>query len=51
MPTPEWVVEQWPGSATVIAVRVKGSREGKPTDETRDYLGLAEILSPSHGEL
>jgi len=29
MPAPEWVVENWPGSATVIAVRGKGSRDGK----------------------
>lgn len=35
MPTPDWVVEQWPGSATIIAVRSHGSREGKPQDETR----------------
>jgi predicted transposase YbfD/YdcC len=38
MPAPEWVVENWPGSATVIAVRGKGSRDGKPTDETRYYV-------------
>ena len=29
MPAPEWVVENWPGSATVIAVRGKGIRDGK----------------------
>ncbi|MGL6134260.1 MAG: ISAs1 family transposase [Prochlorococcaceae cyanobacterium] len=38
MPAPEWVVEQWPGSATIIAVRSHGIREGKPTDETRYYV-------------
>lgn len=38
MPAPEWVVENWPGSATVIAVHGKGSRDGKPTDETRYYV-------------
>ena len=38
MPAPEWVVENWPGSETVIAVRGKGSRDGKPTDETRYYV-------------
>ena len=38
MPPPEWVVEQWPGSATVIAVRSRGIRDGKPTDETRYYV-------------
>jgi hypothetical protein len=38
MPAPEWVVENWPGSATVIAVRGKGIHDGKPTDETRYYV-------------
>ncbi len=38
MPAPEWVVENWPGSATVIAVRSKGKRNGKSIDETRDYI-------------
>jgi predicted transposase YbfD/YdcC len=38
MPAPEWVVENWPGSATVIAVRSKGRRGGKPIDETRYYV-------------
>ena len=38
MPPPEWVVEQWPGSATIIAVRSHGIRDGKPTDETRYYV-------------
>ena len=38
MPAPEWVVEQWPGSATVIAVRSHGTRDGRPTDETRYYV-------------
>ncbi|MCP9889433.1 ISAs1 family transposase [Cyanobium sp. ATX 6A2] len=37
MPAPEWV-EQWPGSATIIAVRSHGIRGGKPTDETRYYV-------------
>ena len=35
MPAPEWVVENWPSSATVVAVRSKAIRDGKPTDETR----------------
>jgi hypothetical protein len=30
MPAPDWVMEQWPGSATIIAVRSHGMREGKP---------------------
>ena len=38
MPAPEPVVEQWPGSATIIAVRSHGVRAGKPTDETRYYV-------------
>jgi hypothetical protein len=35
MPAPEWVMEQWPGSATIIAVRSHGILDGKPQDETR----------------
>jgi hypothetical protein len=31
-------MEQWPGSATIIAVRSQGSRAGRPTDETRYYV-------------
>lgn len=31
-------MEQWPGSATIIAVRSHGTREGKPQDETRYYV-------------
>ena len=31
-------MEQWPGSATIIAVRSHGIREGKPKDETRYYV-------------
>lgn len=38
MPAPDWVMEQWPGSATIIAVRSHGIREGKPQDETRYYV-------------
>jgi predicted transposase YbfD/YdcC len=38
MPAQEWVVEQWPSSATIIAVRSHGVREGKPQDETRYYV-------------
>ena len=37
MPAPDWVVEQWPGRAT-IAVRSHGIRDGKPQDETRYYV-------------
>lgn len=33
MPAPEWVVENWPGSATIKAVRCKGARVGKSIDE------------------
>ena len=38
MPAPEWVVEHWPGSATIIAVRSQGIREGRTVDETRYYV-------------
>ncbi|WP_255024459.1 ISAs1 family transposase [Cyanobium sp. T1G-Tous] len=38
MPAPEWVMEQWPGSSTIIAVRSHGTREGKPQDETPYYV-------------
>ena len=38
MPAPEWVAENWPGSATVLAVRCQGSRDDKPVDETRYYV-------------
>ena len=38
MPAPEWVVENWPGSATILAVRCKGARDGKSVDETRYYV-------------
>ena len=38
MPAPEWVVENWPGSVTVVAVRSKGRRNGKSIDETRYYV-------------
>ena len=45
MPAPDWVVEQWPGSATIIAVRSHGTREGKPQDETRYYVGSPEKVN------
>jgi hypothetical protein len=35
MPDPAWVMENWPGRATMLALRCKGIREGKPVDETR----------------
>jgi hypothetical protein len=38
MPAPEWVVDTWPGSATIIAVRTTGVRSGKPVDESRIYV-------------
>ena len=38
MPAPPWVMENWPGSATILAVRCKGIREGKPVDEIRYYV-------------
>ena len=38
MPAPPWLVENWPGSATILAVRCKGTRGGKPVNETRYYV-------------
>ena len=38
MLAPGWVMENWPGSATILAVRCKGTRDGKPVDETRYYV-------------
>lgn len=38
MPAPDWVMENWPGCATILAVRCKGSRHGKAVDETRYYV-------------
>lgn len=38
MPAPGWVMENWPGSATILAVRCKGTRDGKPVDEIRYYV-------------
>ena len=38
MPAPDWVIEQWPGSATIIAVRSQGVRDGRRVDETRYYV-------------
>jgi predicted transposase YbfD/YdcC len=35
MPAPEWVVENLQGSATILAARCKGARDGKSVDETR----------------
>ena len=38
MPAPAWVMENWPGSATILAVRCKGTRDCKHVDETRYYV-------------
>jgi len=38
MAAPEWVTENWPGSATILAVRCKGRRDGEPVDETHYYV-------------
>jgi len=38
LPAPEWVAENWHGSAMMLAVRCQGSRDGKPVDETRYYV-------------
>jgi len=34
MPAQVWGAENWPGRATILAVRCKGVREGKPIDVT-----------------
>jgi predicted transposase YbfD/YdcC len=38
MTAPDWVVANWPGSATVVEVHSQGRRDGKRVDETRDYV-------------
>jgi predicted transposase YbfD/YdcC len=38
LPAPDWVMEEWPGSATIIAVHSQGTRDGQPVDETRYYV-------------
>ena len=38
LPAPAWVMENWPGSATILAVRCKGTRDGKPVDEILYYV-------------
>ncbi|MCX5960567.1 MAG: ISAs1 family transposase [Cyanobacteria bacterium] len=35
MPAPEWVVENLQRSATILAARCKGARDGKSVDDTR----------------
>lgn len=37
MPAPEWVMEQWPGSETIISEHSLGIRECKPQNETSYY--------------
>jgi hypothetical protein len=37
------VVEQWPGSVTIIAVRSQGIGDGKSVDETRYYVTCLRI--------
>ena len=34
LPAPEWIINNWPGSATILAMRCKGKRDGKQIDET-----------------
>ena len=46
MPAPEWVMENWPGSATILAVRCKGTRDGKPVDETQGSLEVKQSSVP-----
>ncbi len=55
-------MQQWPGSATIMALRSLGSCEGKPIDETRYCTWLmqsirsvrhwvAAVPSPTSGEM
>ena len=37
MPASEWVTKNWLVSATILAVRCKGRRDGKQIDETLYY--------------
>jgi hypothetical protein len=53
VPAPAWVMENWPGRATMLALRCKGIREGKPVDETRKYVsslrtGAEALQQPIH---
>ncbi len=45
MSAPECLMEQWPGSATIIAVRSQGSREGRSTDESRYYVSSLRTVA------
>ena len=38
-------MEQWPGSATIIAVRSQGIRDGRPTDESRYYVSSLRTVA------
>ncbi len=38
MPAQGWLMEQWPGSATIIAMCSHGSRDGNKTDETTYHI-------------
>ncbi|MEB3202873.1 MAG: hypothetical protein VKK05_08700 [Synechococcus sp.] len=49
MPAPHWVMENWPGRATILAVRCKGIREGKPVDETRYYVTSLHTAALARG--
>jgi hypothetical protein len=44
-------MENWPGSATNLEVRCKGTRDGKPVDETRYYVGTTEKGRPTAAQL
>ncbi len=35
MPAPQWMIKDWPGGATNLTVRWKGTRDGKLIDEIR----------------
>jgi hypothetical protein len=53
IPAPAWVMENWPGRATMLAVCCKGILEGKPVDDTRYFVsslrtGAEALLQPIH---
>ena len=48
MPAPEWVTENWPSSATILAVRFKGLRHGKAIDV--DAVGCPPTMKLAGGD-
>jgi hypothetical protein len=48
MPAPEWVAENWPASATILAVRCKGVREGEPIENSWHWPGVTQLKEDAH---